>query len=91
MPAPATPPKIDLTNRRRRIVLHETQGPCAGVHRICGVLDQLGPTVTVGDLQLCLPEVPIGTRVAPFGLIAVKPRYILYREILAATPTPADS
>lgn len=66
----------------KRIVLEHTVGPLKGVHSIC---------MRTSDAPSPLPELAMAEEMidsprmrlpGPVGLVAVKPRYVLYRQIV---------
>ena len=74
----------------KRIVFRHTQGRWAGLYRILGTTDQLlKADQTMADLPPFLPEVKMIDHVNACSLLAVKPRFVLYQELI--TPTSYES
>jgi hypothetical protein len=64
----------------KRIVLQETQGPRAGLHHIMGTNDEF---VDGTELPTFVDGVDIMGRLSAASMVAINPRYVLYREVLA--------
>ncbi len=68
-----------------RLVLEHTKGHMAGVHSICGVIEEKDkPLAEIYDTTVLIDSPRMRTP-GPASLVAVKRSYTLYREIY--TPT----
>lgn len=65
------------------IVLVATQGPLAGLRYLAGRESDIPGRPVGGPLPSFLDNVPFSDRIGKFSLIQVKPRYVVYREIIA--------
>lgn len=81
-PDPAFP---DISTDKR-VVLRVTSGPYAGLHQIVGTVHQA--IAAYGNLPDFLPAaaMPPDGRSAPAGLVAFKPRFVLYKECHGPEP-----
>lgn len=68
--------------RDKRIILIHTQGPTPGLWVIAGTKHALVGDTYAGAMPPMLGPVPLAGRAGFFGLLAEKPRYIVYREIM---------
>lgn len=67
-----------------RIVLEHTNGPMAGIHSICGLQSELegAPLPEICD-AVDLLDAPSMRMPGPVSLVAVKRKYVLYRQTYA--------
>lgn len=66
-----------------RIVLEHTNGPMAGIHSICGLKSQATmPLPEIIDATQMI-DAPSMRMPGPVSLVAVKRKYVLYRQIYA--------
>lgn len=70
-----------LSAGSRRVVLQHTQGRMAGVHSICGLAERAVKPLPEFLDTVDLIDTPSMRTPGPVGLVAVKPRYVLYRQI----------
>lgn len=70
----------------KRIVLITTSGAYRGLYQILGTEDQLRDKMQVTNMPEFVSPVDFLDHQGACSLVAVKPRYILYREII--TPGP---
>lgn len=72
----------------KRIVLEYTLGIYKGLRQILGTDDQLKEKFNTADLPSFVGDVQLLTHKSGCSLIRVKPRYILYRELILPTAQP---
>ena len=76
----------------KRVVLVYTTGAYAGLWQILGTTDDLKANMRLSELPPFVEQVHYLDHVGACSLVTVKPRYVLYRELLApATRSPAPS
>lgn len=72
----------DIKNDKR-IVLQQTRGRMAGIFTICGRESHIpGNKLPEFELAENMLDSPSMREPGPVSLIAVKPRYVLYRQIV---------
>lgn len=85
---PRTPIFPVPTPRTKRLVLQQTSGPNAGLWHIMGTTDQLKSVAAGGLLPDYVPSVNFRSHTAPVGLIKIRKRYVLYRELIIPLVEP---
>lgn len=77
------PPTFPSTETDKRVVLEHTNGPMAGIHSICGLKSQATmPLPEIIDATQMI-DAPSMRMPGPVSLVAVKRKYVLYRQIYA--------
>lgn len=70
----------------RRVVQEVTQGPYRGIHRIIGLVSDLTSSDMSSGMGTALPAFVDNAHLldhfGPMTLVALKPRYVLYRETM---------
>ena len=70
----------------KRVVLEYTTGVFKGLWQILGTDDQLKEGLKVEELPSFVSPVQFIDHVGACSLVTVKPRYILYRELIVPDP-----
>lgn len=68
-----------ITGNNKRVVLQHA----TGLPQICGTTDDLMSGLDLSSLPPMLPDVNFQTHRNGCSLIAIKPRYVLYREFMS--------
>jgi hypothetical protein len=77
--------KMPVLESDKRIVLEQTRGRLAGIFTICGRESHIKGPLPEIDLAENMLDSPSMREPGPVSLVAVKRRYVLYRQIY--TPT----
>lgn len=77
--------KMPIVEQDLRIVLEHTTGRMKGIHSICGLKSlSISPLPEILD-SVDMIDSPSMREPGPVSMVAVKKRYVLYRQIFAPT------